>query len=172
MKQILKVFSLLLFIITVSVQQPIRAADISTICFTPGQSCTEVIVKTLSGAKTSIFVQAYSFTSVPIAKALINAQKRGVHVEVILDKSNSNQKYSSATFLRNQGVPTYFDYKHAIAHNKIMIVDGETVITGSFNFTKAAEEHNAENLVVIKDKKIAEEYMQNWNVHRKHSEAF
>jgi phosphatidylserine/phosphatidylglycerophosphate/cardiolipin synthase-like enzyme len=123
----------------------------------------------LSEAKTSVYVQAYSFTSAQIAQALIDAQKRRVHIEVILDKSNLSQRYSPDSFLKNKGVPTYIDSKHAIAHNQIMIIDVERVITGSFNFTKAADQHNAENLLVIKDKKIAEEYMLNWNLHRNHS---
>jgi phosphatidylserine/phosphatidylglycerophosphate/cardiolipin synthase-like enzyme len=90
-------------------------------------------------------VQAYSFTSAPIAKALLNAHKRGVKVEVILDRSQKTQKYSSATFLYNVGIPVKIDAQHTIAHNKVMIIDGETVITGSFNFTKPADENNAEN---------------------------
>ena len=53
-----------------------------------------------------------------------------------------------------------------------MIIDGETVITGSFNFTKAAEENNAENLLVIRDKKLAEQYTENWKEHEKHSEVY
>ena len=64
------------------------------------------------------------------------------------------------------------DAVHAIAHNKIMIIDGETVITGSFNFTKAAEEKNAENLLIIKSKELAKEYIQNFNVHKQHSEKY
>jgi phosphatidylserine/phosphatidylglycerophosphate/cardiolipin synthase-like enzyme len=102
-----------------------------TVCFTPGENCTELIVHALGEAKSSILVQAYSFTSAPIAKALLDAHKRGVWVEVILDKSQRTEKYSSADFLANQGVPTKIDAEHAIAHNKI-IIDGETVITGSF----------------------------------------
>ena len=50
----------------------------------------------------------------------------------------------------NAGIPTFIDNKHAIAHNKIMIIDQSTIITGSFNFTKAAEEKNAENLLIIR----------------------
>jgi hypothetical protein len=96
-------------------------------------------------AKRTILVQAYSFTSAPIAKALLDAHTRGVQVQVILDTSQRNEKYSSADFLANQGVPTTIDANHAISHNKVMIIDGETVITGSFNFTKAAQEKNAEN---------------------------
>src|SRR5215475_14190405 len=91
----------------------------------------------------------YSFTSAPIAKALLDAHKRGVQVQVILDKSQRTEKYSSADFLANQGVPTMIDAEHAIAHNKVMIIDGKTVLTGSFTFTKAAQTQNAENLLII-----------------------
>ena len=83
-----------------------------------------------------------------------------------------NHRYSSATFLYNQGIPVKIDTRHAIAHNKIMLIDGETVITGSFNFTKAPEENNAENLLVIHDKKLAERYIENWNEHERHSEVY
>jgi phosphatidylserine/phosphatidylglycerophosphate/cardiolipin synthase-like enzyme len=64
------------------------------------------------------------------------------------------------------------DSVHAIAHNKVIVIDGETVITGSFNFTKAAEENNAENLLIINDKKLAEQYIKNWQKHAQHSEVY
>jgi phosphatidylserine/phosphatidylglycerophosphate/cardiolipin synthase-like enzyme len=70
------------------------------------------------------------------------------------------------------GIPTYIDFMHTIAHNKIMILDKETVITGSFNFTKAAEEKNAENLLILKDKGLAAVYIDNWVKHKKHSERY
>jgi TonB family protein len=140
--------------------------------FSPHGGCTYAIIRELNRAKNTVLVQAYSFTSAPIAKALLNAHKRGVKVEVILDKSQRTQKYSSATFLYNQGIPVKIDAQHAIAHNKVMIIDGETVITGSFNFTKAAEESNAENLLVIRNKKLAERYIKNWEEHEKHSEVY
>jgi phosphatidylserine/phosphatidylglycerophosphate/cardiolipin synthase-like enzyme len=143
-----------------------------TVCFTPGGNCTDAIVQALSEAKRTILVQAYSFTSAPIAKALLDAHKRGVQVQVILDKSQRTEQYSSADFLANQGVPTMIDANHAIAHNKIMIIDGETVLTGSFNFTKAAQEKNAENLLIIRDPALAAQYMQNWEAHRQHSQPY
>jgi phosphatidylserine/phosphatidylglycerophosphate/cardiolipin synthase-like enzyme len=140
-----------------------------TVCFTPGGNCTDAIVQVLGKAKHTILVQAYSFTSAPIAKALLDAHKRGVQVQVILDKSQRNEKYSSADFLANQGVPTMIDANHAIAHNKVIIIDGETVLTGSFNFTKAAQENNAENLLIIRESALAAQYTKNWDVHRQHS---
>ena len=89
-----------------------------------------------------------------------------------MHKSQRTQSYSSATFLLNVGIPTKIDAQHSIAHNKVMIIDGETVITGSFNFTKAAEKSNAENLLVIRDVKLASLYTRNWQEHAQHSEAY
>jgi phosphatidylserine/phosphatidylglycerophosphate/cardiolipin synthase-like enzyme len=103
-----------------------------------------------------------------IAKQLAGAVK----VEVILDKSQKREKYSSADFLANSGIPPMIDAAHGIAHNKVMVIDGETVITGSFNFTKAAEEKNAENLLVIRDKALARRYLENWQEHAQHSEVY
>jgi phosphatidylserine/phosphatidylglycerophosphate/cardiolipin synthase-like enzyme len=142
------------------------------ICFSPGGGCTQAIVKEIGKARREILVQAYSFTSVPIAKALLNAHDRGVMVIAILDKSQRKERYTSATFLANNAIPTYIDDAHAIAHNKVMIIDGATVITGSFNFTKAAEEKNAENLLIMQSKDLARIYTENWRKHREHSEPY
>jgi phosphatidylserine/phosphatidylglycerophosphate/cardiolipin synthase-like enzyme len=140
--------------------------------FSPKGGCTDTIINEIEQAKTDIFVQAYSFTSAPIAKALVNAHKKGINVQVILDKSQRSERYTSATFLKNAGIPTYIDSKHAIAHNKIMVIDKETVITGSFNFTKAAEEKNAENILIIKSKELSKIYIENWKNHFDHSEKY
>ncbi len=70
------------------------------------------------------------------------------------------------------GIPTRIDARHAIAHNKIMVIDASTIITGSFNFTKVAEEKNAENLLVIWDKNLAAKYTENWQAHAEHSEEY
>jgi phosphatidylserine/phosphatidylglycerophosphate/cardiolipin synthase-like enzyme len=140
--------------------------------FSPHGECTNAIIRELKKANNSILVQAYSFTSVPIAEALVNAHKRGIKVEVILDKSRKAEKKSSARFLSDQGVQVKIDATRGIAHNKVMIIDGEIVITGSFNFTKNAEKNNAENLLVIHDKKLASLYTKNWQEHAQHSDVY
>ena len=140
------------------------------VCFSPHGGCTEAVVHEIDNAQSSILVQAYSFTATPIAKALVEAQQRGVHVEVILDKSQKTEEYSEADFLLHAGIPVAIDAKHAIAHNKVMIIDGRVVITGSFNFTKQAEEHNAENLLIIKGKAdLYAAYESNFQAHAAHS---
>jgi phosphatidylserine/phosphatidylglycerophosphate/cardiolipin synthase-like enzyme len=140
--------------------------------FSPHGGCTDAIVAQLDAAQSSVLVQAYSFTSAPIAQALLSAHQRGLDVRVLLDKSQRSEKYTSADFLARAGVPTAIDAQHAIAHNKIMIVDGAIVLTGSFNFTKSAEQNNAENLLILHDPALAEKYTANWLAHAEHCETY
>jgi len=166
------VSSLSVFFLLVS---PCLAADPATashVYFSPKGGCTKAITDTISQAKRSILVQAYSFTSYPIAEALIDAEKRGVKVEAIIDKKQIHERKVKIGLVAKGGVIVFLDGAHAIAHNKLMIIDGKTVITGSFNFTSAAEEHNAENLLIIDDAVLAAEYTNNWKIHQKHSEQY
>jgi len=178
MLKITKIFSIgLVLLFCFAVVSNTQATDVSLnntptqVYFSPHGGCTDAIVKEISKAKSEILVQAYSFTSKEIAKALVDAHKRGVYVETILDKSNKSRKYSAADFTFNMGIPTFIDAQHAIAHNKIMVIDKETIITGSFNFTKAAEK-NAENLLILKSKELAKQYIDNWNKHKAHSQEY
>jgi phosphatidylserine/phosphatidylglycerophosphate/cardiolipin synthase-like enzyme len=148
------------------------AAEKLQVYFSPHGGCTEAVVEQLNKVRSNVYIQAYSFTSAPIAEALLEAHRRGVKVFVILDKSQRTEKYSEADFLVHGGIPTFIDSKHAVAHNKIIIADGRTVLTGSFNFTTAAEEHNAENLLVIDDPALAKKYLENWKSHQAHSDAY
>lgn len=132
------------------------------VCFTPQENCTQEIVNTIGGAKKQILVQAYSFTSQPIANALGDAEVRGVDVEVLLDKSQRKAKRSEYNYLITMHIPVKIDYRPAIAHNKVMVIDDQTVITGSFNFTRQAQFKNAENLLIINDKNLAKKYHDNW----------
>lgn len=142
-------------------------------CFTPGEDCTERLVRLLDGAQREILVQAYSFTSAPIAKALRDAHRRGVAIIVLLDKSQRTERYSSADFLAHAGIPVFIDAAHAIAHNKVMLIDGATLVTGSFNFTKAAQERNAENLLVLRgDAGLLRRYRENIETHKAHAERY
>ncbi len=146
-----------------------RAAAIR-VYFSPNGGCTDAILKQINGARSEILIQAYSFTSQPIARALLQAKRRGVRITAVLDKSNRSQKYSAATFLQNMEIPVYIDDQHAIAHNKIMIIDNRVVITGSFNFTRAAETKNAENLLILEDMPdLTRAYRENFEKHRRHA---
>lgn len=134
------------------------------VCFTPGQRCTALIVKLIRSSKRSIYMQAYGFTSYPIARALASAQKRGVKVKVIVDVSQlSSESHSRISFLLHHNIKVKVDDKVDIAHNKVLIVDGSFVETGSFNYTYSAEHYNAENVLIVHDSALALEYLHNWN---------
>ena len=143
--------------------------DAAVVYFSPNGGCTNAIVSEIDQAKSEVLVLAYSFTSKAIAKALARAHERGVKVQIIVDKK---QRYARGSVAENEwssGVPVFVDHYHNAAHNKVMIIDGSIVITGSFNFTRAAEESNAENLLIMRSSSLAQMYISNWIHHKKHS---
>jgi phosphatidylserine/phosphatidylglycerophosphate/cardiolipin synthase-like enzyme len=142
----------------------------TSVYFSPKGGCLEAILKEINAARSEILVLAYSFTAEPLANGLISAKKRGVHVEVILDKSNEVERYSDLHIFMHNSLPPLIDAHHAIAHNKVMVIDKKTIITGSFNFTNQAEHENGENLLVIKgNPDLVQAYRQNYLAHKAHS---
>ncbi len=139
--------------------------------FSPKGGCTEAVLREIEQARREIKVLAYSFSSKPIAQGLIDAHKRGVRVEVLLDRSNEQEGYSDLQLFLEHGVGAHIDAHHAIAHNKVMLIDSRTIVTGSFNFTHQAEAENAENLLVIKGHpELVEAYRQDFLAHKAHSQ--
>ncbi|MDL2407897.1 phospholipase D family protein [Rhizobium calliandrae] len=146
------------------------AAKVS-VCFTPAEQCESLIVGEVDRAKSSIRVQAYGFTSLPIIHALQRAAGRGVEVLAILDKTNE-RKYSGATLLDAAGIPVWIDYEPAIAHNKVIVIDEHLVIGGSYNYTAAAQKRNAENLTFMESREVAGEFLANWDSRLKVARTF
>jgi phosphatidylserine/phosphatidylglycerophosphate/cardiolipin synthase-like enzyme len=149
-----------------------RSTPEHSVHFSPKGGCTDVVVAELRRARREVLVLAYSFTSQPIAQALVEAKKRGVHVEIVLDHSNETEVHTDLQFFIDQGLAPLVDPHHAIAHNKIMVIDRHTIITGSFNFTHQAEHENAENLLVLKHySDLAGAYRANFAAHKEHARA-
>jgi phosphatidylserine/phosphatidylglycerophosphate/cardiolipin synthase-like enzyme len=139
--------------------------------FSPKGGCQDAIVKVLQRARKEILVQAYSFTADPITYGLVEAKKRGVHVEILLDRSNEEDAHSDLHILVDNQVTLLIDAKHAIAHNKIMVIDRKVVVTGSFNFTNQAEHENAENLLILTHHQdLVKHYLENYQAHKSHSQ--
>lgn len=132
--------------------------------FSPEQGATELIVSTLNKANKSIYVAAYVFTSRPIADALIDAADRGLDVKVVVDAKQSRGRGNLSDYLANHNVPVHKNGNYAIMHNKFMIIDQKVLELGSFNYTKAAEEKNAENVFVLRRApKVIKSYTEQWN---------
>jgi phosphatidylserine/phosphatidylglycerophosphate/cardiolipin synthase-like enzyme len=137
--------------------------------FSPKGGCTEAVVREINAARHEVLVQAYSFSAKPIAEALVAAKTRGVQVTILLDRSNESEPYSDLALFLEQGLAPLIDAHHAIAHNKVMVIDRGTVITGSFNFTHQAEAENAENLLIVKGHPaLAKAYHDRFVEHKSH----
>ncbi len=123
-------------------------------------------------ATTSVHLLAYGFTEERVANALIakKAQGPNMDVVVVLDKSDKTAKGSMAPILKNSNVPVFIDSKHAIMHDKVIVVDGKAFETGSYNFTNSAEKNNAENCLIEMDPTKAQVYEANFQVHKGHSD--
>ncbi len=140
-----------------------------SVYFSPNGGAERAVVDEIRAAKQRILVQAYSFTSPPIYRALAEAKARGVDVRVLVDKEAQSADFrgAGARYDMQRGVQVAVDEiaGKGIAHNKVIVIDGGTVITGSFNFSRQAETTNAENLVVFKNSSdLVRAYTQNWSV--------
>jgi len=126
--------------------------------FSPNSQIAHTIVETIAQAKESIYFMMYTFTNSDIAQALIEAKARGVEVKGIFDEGqDSYQTYSQYTPLLEQGLQVKLDANSYKLHHKMMIVDGNLTLLGSYNFTLSADEQNDENILFIQDENMAQE---------------
>ena len=124
--------------------------------FTPGDPIDARLVALIDGAKREVLVQAFSFTSKKIARALLAAHRRGVRVEILADRAQTLELAGgSVPGLARDGVPVWLDANFIAAHNKVILVDADapaaTLVTGSYNFTSAAQFRNAENVLIVRN---------------------
>jgi phosphatidylserine/phosphatidylglycerophosphate/cardiolipin synthase-like enzyme len=148
-----------------SVTVPTPAGQVIEVAFSPREGSEELVVKAISSAQSSIGMAAYSFTSPVVAKALLNAKKRGVDVRIVVDENGNKSKASLAALnlMVNASIPTRTISRYAIHHDKYMVIDKRTVQTGSFNYSKAASTSNSENVLVVwNNPDLALSYLKHW----------
>ena len=154
MKSLVVVFSIFLLIFNAQV---VLAWEVY---FSPNGGCTTKVVQSINQANNSIDIAMFSFTSKPITQALIKAHQRGVKIKVLLDKQQAGSKYSAYPILKNIGIMVVLDKRTGYMHNKICLIDGKLLLTGSFNWTKNAETKNQENMMVFTEKPIIKLYQE------------
>jgi phosphatidylserine/phosphatidylglycerophosphate/cardiolipin synthase-like enzyme len=144
--------------------------EVLGVYFTPPASAAAAIVRAVDASEREVLVQAYGFTHNAIAQALVRAHHRGVVVRVLLDKKSASTNGYVMGVLADDQINVRQDGMHAIAHNKVMVIDESVVITGSFNFTNSAATRNAENLLILKSSDLALRYKSAWRMHWEHSQ--
>jgi phosphatidylserine/phosphatidylglycerophosphate/cardiolipin synthase-like enzyme len=137
----------------------------------PGGTALPIVLKAIdevSGPRSMVLVAAYEFTSQPIARALIEAKRRGATVAVVADTTenvtNKHAAYSKIHELTAAGIPVRVDNRLDMLHDKFMVLNGTAVETGSFNYTAAAaSDRHAENACVFRHAlEMAAEYTEHW----------
>jgi phosphatidylserine/phosphatidylglycerophosphate/cardiolipin synthase-like enzyme len=128
--------------------------------FSPDDPITDAIVQRLEAARQSIDVMAFAFTSDPIADQLIAAKDRGLAVRVVMESRNAKGTGSEMEKLKGAGVDIHSDGNCYIMHHKTIIIDDRLVITGSFNFTRSAQDQNDENVLIVDDASLAARYKE------------
>lgn len=131
--------------------------------FSPEDNIEEIILKRIKKAGKSIHFMAFSFTSGKISDAMIDVFKKGVKVSGIIEKDGSDSRYSEYIKMKIEGIPVRLDKNRFIMHHKVIIIDGETLITGSYNFSKNANESNDENILIIENRDISELFLTEFN---------
>ena len=142
---------------TVTVQSQVKASHSYEVYFSPKGGCEEALLYWIGRANSSIHIMIYSFTLDSLGEALISAHSRGVEVKVIMEEGQVS-RYSEYEKLKKAGISVRLDGNPALMHNKVAIIDGLILITGSYNWSKSAETRNNENLIIIMDEEIAKLY--------------
>ena len=144
-------------------QSPLPSNSSFDIGFSPGGSALAVVEKAIEAARSQVLMACYEFTSRDIAEALESAAHRGIKVRIVADFKTSHDKSSQIGILRDAGIPVRLDHHYAIFHHKFIVIDKESLETGSFNYTTAAIKHNAENAIVLWNvPAVAEAYATEW----------
>jgi phosphatidylserine/phosphatidylglycerophosphate/cardiolipin synthase-like enzyme len=170
----------LLFVFATLTSSPVLAdntaqcqADVVSTCFSPKGGCRDMVINAIRNAKHSVYMEGYYITSKSIVNALVKAyQDNRLAVAVIADKSQKRIRNKLLDVMADAGMTVSIDNQHAIFHDKILIIDGEFVVEGSFNFTDSAESRNAENMLVLKSKCLVQRYMDNFHLHQDHADAY
>jgi phosphatidylserine/phosphatidylglycerophosphate/cardiolipin synthase-like enzyme len=130
-----------------------------SVYFAPEDNVIEHLVELIDGAQTSVRFMAFSFTENVLGAAVLRAGERGIDIAGVFETTGSLTEYSEMRPLFCAGMDVRQDGNPFILHHKVMIIDSETVVVGSFNFSGNATESNDENLVVIQDPTIAAQYL-------------
>lgn len=135
----------------------------SKVFFSPGDRCLKAITSLIGIARTRLDICVFTITDNRITDAILRARDRGVRVRIVSDNDKSHDAGSDIRQLRGAGVPTRMDPTPDHMHHKFAVVDGNTAITGSYNWTRSAASHNFENLLVTDEAKVVHAYVREFN---------
>lgn len=136
--------------------------------FSPGPDCRIAIEQAMETAVDELLICVFTISDDRLSDAIMNAHRNGLTVRVISDNDKMYDRGSDVGRLSQAGVNVRIDLSPEHMHHKFMIIDGRTVMTGSYNWTRSAETRNEENLISVDDPQLAirftEEFERIWNL--------
>lgn len=130
------------------------------VAFAPDSNITGDVARMIADAQESVEFLAFSFTSDPLAEALIAAHRRGIRVRGVIESRNARGSGGELGKFQAAGLDVLADGNCYLLHDKVFIVDGERVVTGSFNWSANAQEANDENTITVENAWFAERYQE------------
>ena len=128
--------------------------------FAPEDDFAARLVELIEAAHQNVYFLAYAFTADDIATAMLESVSNGVTVSGVFEATQINPETGSEyERLRRAGLDVRRDSNSGNMHHKVIIVDGQIVVTGSYNFSASAQDRNDENALVIHDPQIAAQYL-------------
>jgi phosphatidylserine/phosphatidylglycerophosphate/cardiolipin synthase-like enzyme len=129
--------------------------------FAPRDRVMDKVVQEANKARHSIRFMAFTFTEADLAKQMISQAKLGVQVQGVVEVRGASQGQMPTLFCARQpAIEVKTDGNPGTMHHKVIIIDDETVITGSYNFTRTADTANDDSLLIIRNPAVAALYLQ------------
>ena len=152
--------------------------NITKAFFSPDDDIVNILISLINAEKKRISIAIYTITQKNISQALVDAANRGVEVECVVDRGYGTDRYSRVPSLANNNIPVWVfqvdQLNRALMHNKLAIfydniLDKSIVFTGSYNFTRNANNANQENVVILDNKEITDRYKAQFDILKRRS---
>jgi len=140
-----------------------KSLELIAVSFSRVNDTSSLIRSWIGKANSTIDVAIYSFTQNSIGDALVAAKGRGVKVRILMEYDTISDSGSEYSWLQSKGLAIRTDSSEGLMHDKFFIIDGKIVGTGSYNWTKAAEDDNSENLLIVRSESLATKYLYEFN---------
>ena len=131
--------------------------------FSPGTDCLNAIIDTLLTAKNTVKICVFTISDNRIVDAIKELQYRGINIKIISDNDKRFDRGSDIEYIASRGIAVHIDRTEAHMHHKFAVIDEEVTITGSYNWTRSAEQYNHENIIITDNEKLTKAFVKEFN---------
>lgn len=146
-----------------TITKPEKPEGNARVYFSPGNQCRDGIIQQIKNAKSTLHICVFTISDNEITDEIIAASKRGISIKIISDDEKAYDKGSDVKRMSDIGIPTKVDGVRGHMHHKFCVIDKETVISGSYNWTRSAADRNYENIMIGTNPRIAKIFLSEFS---------